>query len=77
MNLTDLIGTVGVFILLLAYSLNLIFKFSKKNNWYLIMNIFGAALACVASVMLNYIPFVILEGSWTLVSTVALFRKII
>jgi hypothetical protein len=36
------------------------------------MNVIGAGTACVASVMLRYLPFIILEGCWTLVSAIGL-----
>jgi len=39
------------------------------------MNVAGAGLACVASVLINYIPFVILEGTWTIVSLYALLKN--
>ena len=71
---SDIIGSIGVFILLLAFVLNLINKISRKNIIYILMNIVGAALACYASYLINYIPFIILEGVWTLVSLIALLR---
>jgi hypothetical protein len=38
------------------------------------MNILGAGLACYASVLLKYLPFILLEGCWTLVSMIGLFK---
>jgi len=74
MNLTDWIGFIGVAILLAAYFFNLSGKISKDSFIYLMMNILGAGLACYASVLLNYIPFIILEGCWTLVSILGLIK---
>jgi hypothetical protein len=74
MNLTDWIGATGVTILLIAYFLNLMNKISQHNLSYIMMNFFGAALACCASVLLRYVPFIILEGAWTLVSLIALIK---
>jgi hypothetical protein len=74
MNLTDWIGATGVTILLLAYFLNLIDKISQHSLSYILLNLAGAGLACFASVLLKYIPFIILEGVWTLVSLVMLIR---
>ena len=68
MNNTDLIGFIGVTILLIAFLLNLVNKIEKNSLSYLLMNIIGAATACFASILLNYMPFIILEGCWTLVS---------
>jgi hypothetical protein len=71
---SDLIGSVGVFILLLAFVLNLLNKISRNDLSYILMNIIGAGLACYASYLINYIPFIILEGVWTLVSVIALLN---
>jgi len=71
---TDIIGSVGVFILLLAFVLNLLNKISRENIIYILMNIAGAGLACYASYLINFLPFIILEGVWTFVSIIALLR---
>ena len=75
---SDWIGSVGVAILLLAFLLNLLNKISKDGSAYIYMNIVGSGLACTASWMIHYLPFVVLEGVWMLVSILALaksFRK--
>ena len=74
LQLSDWIGFTGVAILLLAFLLNLLKKIPANNLWYIIMNILGAGLACLASWIINYLPFVILEGSWTVVSVFALIK---
>jgi hypothetical protein len=74
MTLTDWIGSVGVAMLLIAFFLNIYNRVQKDSYSYLLLNVFGAGLACAASLMLNYTPFVILEGCWTLVSLVSLVR---
>ncbi len=70
----DIIGSIGVFILLMAFVLNLLNKISKDSISYILMNIIGAGLACYASYLIQYIPFIILEGVWTLISLIALLR---
>jgi hypothetical protein len=76
MHLTfnDWIGFIGVLILLLAYLLNLAGKISKDGLLYIVLNIVGAGLACLASWLIHYMPFVLLEATWTLVSLGALVR---
>ncbi|HET9136391.1 MAG TPA: hypothetical protein VFO76_07135 [Candidatus Kapabacteria bacterium] len=75
MTVSEIIGSVGVLLLLVAYFLAL-FKFlTTGSKAYGILNMVGAALACYASVMIGYIPFVILEGIWALVALIGLFRK--
>ena len=68
MTLTDWTGFIGVTILLIAFFLNLKDYIQKDSLSYLLLNSIGAAIACLASVMLKYVPFIILEGCWTLVS---------
>jgi len=74
LNTNDYIGFIGVFILLVAFLLNLSGKILKDGLPYILMNIIGAGLACIASWLIHYIPFVILEASWTLVSLFALLQ---
>jgi hypothetical protein len=72
LDVNDWIGLAGVAILLFAYLLNLSGKLDQKSVAYILMNVIGAGLACLASYLINYFPFVILEGVWTLVSLFAL-----
>ena len=74
MNLNDLIGFSGVAILLLAFFLSMANRLSKDHIVYISMNLTGAGIACLASVLINYWPFIILEGAWALVSLVALVK---
>ncbi len=74
MTITDWIGFIGVTILLLAFFLNLRNVLSKDSLAYLSLNLIGAGIACYASVLLNYWPFIILEGAWTLVSAYGLIN---
>jgi nicotinamide riboside transporter PnuC len=74
MTTTDWIGFIGVTILLVAFFLNITDKIKKDSLVYLSMNFVGAGIACLASVLLKYIPFIILEGSWTLVSAYGLIK---
>ena len=76
MTTTDWIGFIGVAILLAAFFLNLFNRLNKDSVAYLSMNILGAGLACYASVLLKYLPFILLEGCWTLVSMIGLFKII-
>ncbi len=76
LSVNDYIGFAGVLILLIAYLLNLAGKLSKDGLPYILMNIIGAGLACAASYLIHYIPFVVLEGTWTVVSLAALVNYI-
>ncbi len=74
MTFTDLTGTIGVTILLIAYFLNLVQKIKNNSIIYLLLNFTGAAIACLASVLLKYWPFIILESCWTIVSAVGVIN---
>jgi hypothetical protein len=74
MTTTDWIGFIGVAILLVAFFLNLVNIIKQDSLVYLSMNFIGAGIACLASVLLKYLPFIILEASWTLVSAFGLIK---
>lgn len=75
MNSSNIIGSAGVALLLVGYFMNL-FKFlTQESKAYGILNVIGAGLACYASVMIGFIPFVILEGIWAFVALIGMFRK--
>lgn len=74
MTAGELVGTIGVSILLLAFGLNLIKKITATSISYLIMNILGALLAGISSYLIEFWPFVVLEGVWTIASLVMLIN---
>lgn len=74
MNGVDWIGFSGVMLLLAAYFLAS-FKMIKAGGLtYILLNCTGAAIACFASVLLDYLPFIILEGAWFLIAVVSLWK---
>ncbi len=68
MSFSDWIGSIGVAILLFAFVLILTNKISKSGMTYLMMNFIGSGLAAIASYLIHYIPFIILEVAWMLAS---------
>lgn len=74
MNSTDWIGFLGVFQILLAYILNVIGKISNKHIVFILLNLVVASMACLASILLNYWPFIILEAVWALASLFTLIK---
>ena len=71
-----LVGFTGVSLLLLAFALNLVRRLPAESTAYLALNFVGAALACWSSWLIQFLPFVVLEGTWALVAAFGLFRKI-
>ena len=76
MSATDWFGAIGVGILLVAFLLSLLKKISLEGPVYSGLNILGAGLACYASLLLDYWPFIILESIWTLVSVIAFIQSL-
>ncbi len=76
MTTADWIGSIGVTLLLGAFFLNLFGRLRSESAWYPAINAVGAGLACYASVLLAYPPFVVLEGTWSLCAIVALYRRL-
>jgi hypothetical protein len=74
MSTNDWIGTVGVFLILAAYFSNLFQMIEKEGRLFFILNIAGAALACYASWLINYWPFVLLEAIWCIISIVGMIK---
>ena len=70
------IGFVGVTLLLIAFFLNLFRLLKAKSNAYLALNLVGASSGCASSYLIDFLPFVLLEGTWAIVAGVALARKL-
>ena len=76
MNYIDWVGFIGVFQILLAFILNITGKINTKDFSFILLNLIGAGMACLASILMKYVPFVVLEGVWTLASLISLINYI-
>lgn len=76
LTLADIIGSAGVTLLLAAFSLNLSGRLTTGSPRHAALNMLGAGLAALASVLIPYWPFVVLEGAWCIVSMLALVRAL-
>ena len=72
-----LIGSLGVTLLLLAFLLNLLRALRPEDYPYTVLNLVGASLACYSSYLIDFMPFVVLEGTWAAVAAVALLRRVL
>ena len=70
----EIIGSIGVFLLLVAFFLNLFGYWQHEDRVYQLLNVFGAGLACYSSYLIEFPPFVVLEGTWCIVAVVALVK---
>jgi hypothetical protein len=74
MQAVDWLGFVGVFQILLAYFLNVTGKVTNNSLVFILLNLIGATMACIASILLYYLPFIILEGIWVLIALYSLIK---
>lgn len=74
MTYNDWMGTIGVGLVLLAYFFNTIKMIPDNGKLFFILNVIGGALSCYAAVLINFIPFVVLEAIWTVVSVYGLVK---
>lgn len=74
MSTSDLIATIGVSLLLIAFFLQSLKIIKPENSIYGLLNLFGAAIAGYASWMISFYPFVILESVWRLVAIYGLMK---
>ena len=75
--MATLIGFTGIGLLLLAFLLNLAKLLRAASIPYLMLNLAGAGLACLSSWMIDFMPFVLLQGTWVVVTLVALVRTFV
>jgi len=73
--MANLVGTIGVALLLGAFLLNLLKRMNAEGYAYSLLNLAGAGLACYSSYLIDFIPFVVLEGVWALAAAYALGRR--
>ncbi len=64
MTTSDIIASIGVIILLIAFVLNLYKRVSAESKTYTLLNFIGAATCGYASYLISFYPFVVLEGIW-------------
>ncbi len=74
MSFAEMLGTIGVSMLLVGFFLNLFGLMRRSSLKYVLLNLFGGGLACTASILIEFFPFVILEGTWAVVALVGLGR---
>lgn len=74
MKTPDIIASIGVTILLVAFFLNIIGKMAAKSKAYTLMNFIGAAVCGFSSYLIKFYPFVVLESIWAAVALVSLFK---
>jgi hypothetical protein len=75
MNLADIISSIGVVFILLAFFLLSTGKLKADGKLYNLINILGAGLAGISAYMIDSIPFVILESIWVVAAIYGLLTS--
>ncbi len=75
MDTSELIGSLGVGLILIAFILNLAGIMDRVTRSYLVLNLVGASLALLASALIEFYPFVVLESVWALAALIGLLRQ--
>lgn len=76
MSTSDILATAGVSILLIAFLLQILKVINVESNSYSLMNLVGAALAGISAWMISFMPFVVLESVWVVVSLFNLIKNL-
>jgi len=74
MSASQIIGSIGVALLLIAFFMNSFGMLASDSPSYQTMNVVGSAVSCYASYLIGFAPFVVLEGIWCAAAVAALFR---
>ena len=64
MSASEIIGSIGVALLLVAFFMNSFGMLASDSRPYQTMNVVGAAISCYASYLIGFAPFVVLEATW-------------
>ena len=74
MKFSDILASIGVIILLIAFLLNLYKKLPSTSKIYALMNLIGAGICGFSSYLISFYPFVVLESIWAFVALLSLFN---
>lgn len=73
--MSTVVGSLGVALLLGAFVLNVARVLRADSVPYLALNAIGAGLAGWSAWLIDFMPFVILEGTWAAAAIVGLVRR--
>ncbi|WP_411273608.1 CBU_0592 family membrane protein [Daejeonella sp.] len=76
MSQSDILGSIGVSLLLIGFLLNLRGVLTSNSKIYVTLNIIGAILCGYSAYLIKFYPFVILEGVWAIAAFSSLFKRV-
>jgi hypothetical protein len=72
----QVISVLGALAILGAFAANLFGWIQPSNLWYLVANFLGSAVLTVVAVVDQQLGFILLEGTWALVSLWGIFAAL-
>lgn len=76
LQLTDIIGILGVLLVLTAYFLLTLDRLSPKSMVYLILNCIGSSLIAFSLCFDWNLPSFLIEVAWAMISLMGIYRYI-
>lgn len=76
MQLTDMVGILGVLMMSLAYALVSMKKIDAGGFWYPLVNAIGSALVIVSLFFQWNLSAFLMEGIWLLISLIGVLRAL-
>lgn len=77
MTYENIVNSAGVFFILLAFFLSTIGAISPKSRAYFVINLIGGGVALYGCILIQAIPFAVLEAVWTLVALFGLIKSVV
>ena len=74
MSASQVIGSIGVALLLAAFFMNSFGMLNSDSRLYQALNVVGAAVSCYASYLIGFAPLVVLEAIWCAAAVAAMVR---
>jgi hypothetical protein len=75
MSISEMTGSFGVALLLIAFFMNSFAMLDSDARAYQVMNAVGAAISCYASYLIGFAPFIVLEAVWCAAAIAAMLRS--
>lgn len=74
--MVQVISILGALAILVAFAANLFGWIQPSNLWYSVANFLGSAVLTVVAVIDQQLGFLLLEGTWALVSLWGIFSAL-
>ena len=72
LGIDQIVSLIGAFLILVAFAANTFEWLDSRSNVYQVLNLLGASALTYTAVVGRQYGFIILEGTWAIVSLVAL-----